>query len=74
VDCTFGGFLRYRLLEPGDPGKVDSSLKGYLRFMVSPFVRLSADNPGNVIVLSFVPGIANAKEFPVRNKIRKTYE
>jgi hypothetical protein len=74
VDCTFEGFLRYRLLEFGDPGKVDASLKGYRRLIVSPFVRLSADNPGKVIVLSFVPGKENAKEFPVRNKIRKTYE
>jgi hypothetical protein len=68
------GFLRYRLFDVEDPGKIDSSLKGYRSFMVSPFVKLSADNPGNEIVFSFVPGIKNAKEFPARNRVRKTYE
>jgi hypothetical protein len=50
-----GGFLRYRLFDVDDPGKIDSSLKGYRSFMVSPPVRLSVDNAGNVMVFSFVP-------------------
>jgi hypothetical protein len=42
--------------------------------MVSPFGRLSGGNPGKETPLFLVSGIVNAKEFPARNSIRKTYE
>jgi hypothetical protein len=67
------GFLRYNWLEEGDPGVLDSSLKGYRNFRVSPFGRLSGGHPGKEDVSLLVPGMVKAKEFPARNSIRKTY-